>query len=210
MKKVVLFIFFVTAIVTKSAFAGPPTYPIILDEIPSQPSLTATLELTDGTTLKNVIIISNNEESDPGETSLRFFRAPLKSAIYISDLKTLEFTKTEGEAGITSGDMLKISLKNGKKATVEYLSGLNDGLTIVYKDDFSGYLQKLYIPVYKTVSGKSGKKELYIKQMLFNNNAPLNAAKPNGVKSSVTRRVIQAKPVDVSPANTPLPPSHPE
>ncbi len=208
MKKVALFIFLITTIINQSALAGPPTYPIILDEIPAQPSITATLKLTDGTTLKNVIILSNNEDSDPGDIALRFFRPPLKSSIYIRDIKTLEFQKTQGETGISMGDKIKISLKNGKKDSVEYLSGLNDGLTIVYKDDFSGYLQKLYIPIYKTSSEKSGNKKLYVKQILFST-AIMNVAKPNRIKKSVVAQQ-PAKPINVSPASTPLPPSHPE
>ena len=167
MSKFVLTILLLLSLSVGSAVAGPPTYPILLEKLPNQPNLTVTFKLTDGTTLKDVMILSRNEDSDPGDIQLRFLRANLKSSIYLKDLVSMEFIKVSGEKGVDSGDPLKISLKNGKSGTIEYLSGLDDGFTIVYKDDFSGYYQKLYIPTYKKVSDKSDEKTLYVKQIFF-------------------------------------------
>jgi hypothetical protein len=167
MKINILFLLLILLFSPANLYAEAPTYPILIEEIPNQPNIKATFRLTDGTTLDNLLILSNNEETDPGSLVLRFFRPPLKSSIYIRDLKAIEFEKTEGEKGLSEGDNLKLTLKNGKSDMVEYISGLNDGFTVIYQDDFSGYHQKLYIPLYQNSAEKSDLKKLHIKEITF-------------------------------------------
>jgi len=160
-------IFILFTLLAATALAGPPTYPIIYTKMPNQAHMTATLKLSDGTTLDNVLILARNEDTDPASSQLRFLKGKLKSSVYMRDLLSLEFIKKSGVKGITPGDPIKISLRNGKSATVEYLSGLNDGFIVVYRDDFSGYFQKIYLPVYKKIAEGSEQKKLYVRQILF-------------------------------------------
>jgi len=153
------------------ALAKAPLYPELLEQPPSTPSVQATLHLTDGQVLQDVSVLLWNTtgDEDPANDPLKkviikFFRPPLKTSVYLKDVSSIEFEKQESAGGIEPGDPIKLSLKNGSKDRVTYIDGLNNGLTIVYKDKFSGHYQKVYLPVYDE-SPENGSKKLKIRQI---------------------------------------------
>lgn len=141
--------------------------PLIVDAIPEQPHLNATLTLADGKVLKNVAIMRWGSEEDPTQIVVRFAQETFKSSVRIGEVTAIEFEKAQTTGAFEKGGHLMLTLANGASKTIRYLEGLGGDMKIIYLDEFSQHLQLLYVSIYEDAPQSDGKKQLKIKKIEF-------------------------------------------